>query len=36
MGDASREESPQILRGVTPKNAMSHPKKCDESPQKMR
>ena len=27
------EESPQILRGVTPNAARSHPKCCEESPQ---
>ena len=42
-GDASCEESPQILRGVTPKNARSHPKNvrshpnhCEESPREWR
>ena len=35
-GDASREELSQILQGVTPNIARSHPKYCEESPQILR
>ena len=35
-GDASREASPQKMRGVTPKNARRHPNACEESPRKWR
>ena len=29
-------KSPQKMRGVTPKNARSHPNACEESPQRLR